>query len=201
MPSANIVRRLIAFLKKPEPYEGEDRGGVQRSGDDYEAQTVRDGLAEAEHDVDSSLPYQPPAAWSFGGGTRPTPGYGSRLDALLMRAIQQFHAEQGYIIRREADGRMRYCTGRDLNGQYVPHTHVAADRRAVLQAVSSQESQLFVRTLDDNTPLAILCGPLWAGDDVIGVLYLNNPARSRLYRGVFEVFCDQAGRMLHEGVA
>ncbi len=200
MASANIVRRLIAFLKKPEAYEGEDRINAQRSVDDYEAQPVRDDLAEAEHVADSSLPYQPPAAPSFSGSS-PTPGYGSRLDALLMRAIQQFHAEQGYVIRREADGRMRYCTGRDLNGEYVPHTLVAADRRAVLQAVNSQESQLFVRTLEDNTPLAILCGPLRAGDEVIGVLYLNNPARSRLYRGVFEVFCDQAGRMLHDGVA
>ncbi len=200
MASASIVRRLIAFLKKPEACEGEDRAAAPHGGEAYEAQEAHQDRVGEPID-EPSIPYPPFSQTSPGGGLSRAASYGSRLDALVMRAIQQFHAEHGYVIRHENDGRMRYCTGRDMQGQYVPHTLVAADRRAVSQAVKSGESQLFVHTLDDNTPSAILCGPLWADDEVIGVLYLDNPARSRLYRGVFDVFCDQAARMLEQGVA
>jgi hypothetical protein len=48
--------------------------------------------------------------------------------------------------------------------------------------------------------MAVLCGPLRVNDQVVGVFYLDNPARSRLHRGVFDVFCDQVARMLSEGV-
>ncbi|WP_119067747.1 GAF domain-containing protein [Aggregatilinea lenta] len=202
MASASIVRRLIAFLKKPDAAEGEDRAAVPQAGDAFEAQEAQQTWAgEPVTEATAPYAYSPPVPAPSSGGQSRIASYGSRLDALVMRAIQQFHAEHAYVIRHEDDGRMRYCTGRDMQGHYVPHTLVAADRRAVSLAVKSGESQLFVRTLDDNTPLSILCGPLWSDDEVIGVLYLNNPARSRLYRGVFDVFCDQAARMLVEGVA
>lgn len=200
MASASIVRRLIAFLKKTEACEGEDRAAARSGRETFEAQEAHQDRAGAPI-AEAPTSYPPPAQPPSNGGLGRTASYGSRLDALVMRAIQQFHAEHGYVIRHETDGRMRYCTGRDMQGRYVPHTLAVADRRAVSQAVKSGESQLFVRTLDDNTPTAILCGPLWADDEVIGVLYLNNPARSRLYRGVFDVFCDQAARMLEQGVA
>ena len=44
-------------------------------------------------------------------------------------------------------------------------------------------------------------GPLWVDGRVVGVLYLDGPVRSRLHRGIFDLFCDQAARMLAEGVA
>jgi hypothetical protein len=137
----------------------------------------------------------------MGTGNRHSAHHASRLDALVMRAVQQFNAQQGYVIRYESDGRMRYCTGRDFQGRYIPYTEADPDRRAVFLALDSGESQLFVHTQSDNIPIAVLCGPLHANSSVIGVLYLDNPARSRLHRGVFDVFCDQAARMLNEGVA
>jgi len=130
-----------------------------------------------------------------------SPTHGSRLDALLVRALQQFHAQQGYVIRSEQDGRMQYCTGRDAQGRYIYPAEADPDRRAIFLALDSGESQLFVHTADDNTPIAVLCGPLYAGEEIIGVLYLDNPARSRLHRGIFDVFCDQASRMLAEGIS
>jgi hypothetical protein len=199
MANASIVRRLIAFLKKPDACEGEDRAAASYASDEFEAQEVHQGWA-GEPGVEDPTPYSTSTPTSSGGLSRAA-SYGSRLDALVMRAIQQFHAEHGYVIRHEDDGRMRYCTGRDMQGHYVPHTMAAADRRAVFQAVRSGESQLYVQNQDTTSTMAILCGPLWVNNVIVGVLYLNNPARSRLYRGVFDVFCDQAARMLEEGVA
>jgi hypothetical protein len=119
-----------------------------------------------------------------------------------MRAVEQFKAQSGYVIRCEGEGRMRYCTGRDIQGNFIDHTQVDIDRRALFLALDSGESQLFVHTVEENNnPAAVLCGPLLIGDEVVGVLYLDNPARSRLHRGVFDVFCDQAARMLNDGIA
>ncbi len=136
----------------------------------------------------------------LGGSNGHSPSQASRLDALVMRALQQFNAQLGFVIRYDIDGRMRYLTGRDSHGRYVAHTEVHPDRRALFLALDSGESQLFVHH-EGTLLLAVLCGPLVIENEVIGVLYLDNPSRSRLHRGVFDLFCDQAARMLSEGVA
>jgi hypothetical protein len=199
-----LVQRLITFLKKSDALEYDRRTQRRNVYDDYEAPAPQTPPR-------SEVAVQPiiPGYHSFPAPDAPTPsenrqlpshaGQASRLDAVVMRAVQQFNAQVGYVIRYK-EGHMRYCTGRDVRGHYVPHTAVDPDRRAVFLALDSGESQLFVHTLEDNTPVAILCGPLRVKDKVIGVLYLDNPARSRLHRGIFDVFCDQAARMLSENV-
>jgi hypothetical protein len=193
MSQKNLVQRMIAFLKKPDSLEYE-RQSVRNEYDDFEPRVDKSRSAEG---YDQATIARSPMA----GGSAHSPTHASRLDAVVMRAIQQFNAQQGFVMRYEPTGRMQYCTGRDMQGRYVSHQEVDPDRRAVFMAVDSGESQLFVQNDDRSAPNAILCGPLWANNEVIGVLYLDNPTRSRLYRGVFDIFCDQVGRMLNEGMA
>ncbi|HEX3050873.1 MAG TPA: GAF domain-containing protein [Aggregatilineaceae bacterium] len=188
-----LVQRLISFLKRPEI---EQAGPVHNTYDDYAPREATAATAPPIEAVADTMGY----ATEMGSADR-SPTHGSRLDALLVRALQQFNAQVGYVIRSEQDGRMQYCTGRDAQGRYIYPTEADPDRRAIFLALDSGESQLFVHTTDDNTPIAVLCGPLYADEQIIGVLYLDNPARSRLHRGVFDVFCDQASRMLAEGIS
>jgi len=189
----SLVQRLISFLKKPNALEYTEREPVRNPYDDYAPKDYEEA-EEPEPPVE-----QAPEEMPFMSAGVHAPHRASRLDALMMRAVDQFRAHTAFVIRYDADGRMHYCTGRDQHGEYVSHTDANADRRAIFFALDSGESQLFVSGSSDM-PTAVLCGPLWVGDEVVGVLYLDSPARSHLRRGVFDVFCDQAARMLADGV-
>lgn len=190
-----LVQRLIAFLKKPGALDYNQRGSTRNAYDDYENPVAGVATVRApEPAVDETGPYEA----FFDSGTH-LPEHGSRLDALVMRALKQFNAQLGFVIRYDQDGRMRYLTGRNMSGRYVDHTEVNPDRRALVLTLDSGESQLFVHT-QGNIPCMVLCGPLWIDNQVIGVFYLDNPARSRLHRGVFDLFCEQVSRMLSDGV-
>jgi hypothetical protein len=190
MARDNLVQRLITFLKKPDALEYDSQR--HNAYDDYETPVV------ASESVESNSRTGPDTAHLSAGEHKQ--GFGSVLDTLVIRAVEQFKAQSGYVIRCESEGRMRYCTGRDIEGNFIDHSQVDLDRRALFLALDSGESQLFVHTTDGNNPAAILCGPLWIENEVVGVLYLDNPARSRLHRGVFDVFCDQVAHMLQEGI-
>ncbi len=202
MARDNIVQRLIAFLKKPDAMVYDQEAPVHNSYDDFDPQAKHDESSEQQPAPElAPLAAEETEDMRIISGTSHLPIEASRLDALVMRAVQQFKAQLGFVVRYENDGGMRYCTGRDIQGRYVPHNSVDPDRRALFLALDSGEAQLFVHTMEDNTPVAVLCGPLWSGDRVVGLLYLDNPARSRLHRGIFDVFCDQAARMLGEGIS
>lgn len=189
MSQKNLVQRLISHLKKADSFDYDRRSG-RNQYDDYEPRV--ESYDAAGYD-------EPALHRSQTMSYHHSPTCASRIDAVVMRAIQQFNAQQGFVMRYEPTGRMHYCTGRDMQGRYISYNEVDPDRRAVFMTVDTGESQLFVQNEPNNGPNSILCGPLWCNDEVIGVLYLDNPTRSRLYRGVFEIFCDQVGRMLNEG--
>lgn len=194
---SSLVQRLIAFLKKPNALDYDEREPVHNNYDDYDPQPEYDTEEPAPAPTDDAPPRElsiDPLHESHDH----RPGQASRLDAMLMRAAQQFGAHMAFILRYDPHAeRMHYCTGRNMQGQFISHIEADPDRRAVFLVLDSGESQLFVHT-NDNGPVAILCGPLRVNDEVVGVLYLDNPARNRLHRGVFEVFLDQAARMIAE---
>ena len=196
MSRASLVRRLIAFLKGPEADDDARRESVQAvSAYDeqvprYPAPGERDRSPEAEADAEM-LPEHP-----FVGDEESTPYYASRVDALLLRAVQQFNARAGYVLRCEGGHRLRYCTGRDAAGCYISHDEIDADRRVISLVLESGEAQVFVHRGRDNVARTVLCGPLWDQDMIVGLLYLESPARSRLHRAVFDVFCSQTARLL-----
>lgn len=199
MAKDNLVQRLIAFLKRPDALDYTRREPVRNPYDDYEPREIHQDADERQtadrtHYTSKSTDDAPIAY-----GRNRAPVYASRLDALVMRALKQFNAQVGFVIRYDEQGRMRYLTGRDLQGRYVSPEDVNPDRRAVFLTLDSGQSQLFVQPVG-NSAMAVLCGPLRVNDQVVGVFYLDNPARSRLHRGVFDVFCDQVARMLSEGV-
>jgi hypothetical protein len=197
MSQKTLVRRLIDFLKKPEAVDRSQREPVYNAYDDYEPHANHAAAAPTpgetpvpEHEHERSEPLM------ASRGER-SPGQASRLDALIMRAIQQFGGQFSFVIRYDERGRMRYVTGRDMQGRYVDHTAINPDRHALLSTLDSGQSQLFTQTAG-RAAIAVLCGPLWIDDEVVGLLYIDSPARSRLHRGVFDVFCEQAARMLLE---
>lgn len=196
MSRATLVRRLIAFLKRSGAEEEARRESVPALSvyDEvtacYPAAGERERSPEAEADAETQ-PEHP-----FVGDDESTPYYASRLDALLLRAVQQFNARAGYVLRCEDSNRLRYCTGRTTSGRYVAHHEIDADRRAIALALESGEAQVFVHHGRDNVARMVLCGPLWEGEMLVGLLYLESPSRSRLHRAVFDIFCRQAARLL-----
>jgi hypothetical protein len=206
MSRENLVHRLIAFLKRPDALDHHNREPVRNAYDDYarrEATAPRPPREPVQHAVETA-PHPPEEALVdeplVRGGSR-SPGHASRLDALVMRAAQQFNARLGFVVRTDRDGRMRYCTGRTVHGRYIAHTDVEPNRRAIWMAWDSGESQLVMVQPGNRPGSAVLCGPLWDDGQIIGVLYLDGPARNHLHRGIFDVFCDQAARLLRDGAA
>jgi hypothetical protein len=194
---AGLVQRLIAFLKRPDTLESEPRPAPARPHyDDFQAR------ADANVAVQERPAAQP--EWSGGDmlldGRHPAPGQASTMDALVMRALKQFNAQVGFVLRYDNEGRMRYLTGRNMDGQYIPHTAVRPDRRAIFLTLDSGEAQLFADA-HNQAQGVVLCGPLRAQNRVVGLLYLDNPSRSRLHRGVFDVYCQQASRVLNESIS
>lgn len=206
----NLVRRLIAFLKKPDALDYAEP--VHNSYDDFEPRDDRavrelaqpSPAAIAPEPIQSEAvvpdpdpPPRPPVHVLY--GRKRSVNHASRLDTLVMRSVIHFHAHAAYLIRTVTDEELRYCTGRNLNGDYIEHSTVCFDQRILNLTLDSGEAQLY-QTYQDSMPLSVLCGPIWSENDhVIGVLYLENPARKQLHRGVFDVFCDQAARLLAQG--
>lgn len=200
---ASLVRRIIAFLKNPGTVEPDRRDTVSNPYDDFHAPTAHANGTHA-NDQRDGLDRGVPRAVTGPLFENPVPAHNhhraSRLDAVIMRALQQFHAHNGFVLRYDQGGQIHYCTGRDLSGRYISHTAARADRRAVFATLDSGEAQLFVQN-DQNGPVTVLCGPLRDGSAIIGVLYLYSPVRSRVHRGIFDIFCNQVARLLNEGVA
>jgi len=205
MSRETLVRRLIEFLRRPETERSERRESVQPARA-YTAALERtptagerDRSPEAEADAEV-LPEHP---FAEDDPLNPDSAryYASRLDALLLRAVRQFNARSGYVLRCEDGIHLRYCTGRDTYGQYVAHDEIDPDRRAVAVTLESGEAQVFVHRGRDNVTRSVLCGPLWHGERLVGLLYLESPARNRLHRAVFDIFCSQVARTLDGSVA
>ena len=197
MSRAALVKRLIAFLKGPDAGADDVRRESVQAASVYDEQPSRypaagerDRSPEAEADAEL-MPEHP-----FVGDEESTPYYASRVDALLLRAVQQFNARAGFVLRCEDGHQLRYCTGRDAAGSYISHDELNADRRVISLALESGEAQVFVHRGRDNVARTVLCGPLWEQEMIVGLLYLESPARSRLHRAVFDVFCSQTARLL-----
>lgn len=197
MSRAALVKRLIAFLKGPDAGADDVRRESVQAASVYDEQPSRypaagerDRSPEAEADAEL-MPEHP-----FVGDEESTPYYASRVDALLLRAVQQFNARAGFVLRCEDGHQLRYCTGRDAVGSYISHDELNADRRVISLTLESGEAQVFVHRGRDNVARTVLCGPLWEQEMIVGLLYLESPARSRLHRAVFDVFCSQTARLL-----
>lgn len=228
MVQRSIVQRLIAFLRRPDALDYERRSSTRPSYDDYlphetdnpstvpeqaeflataERSSLPDRAAREQREQVVTPPAPPahdsaatPAGIPPAAGEHRWPGYASQLDALVVRALYQFGARLGFVIRYDEMGRMCYVTGRDSGGRYVDHTAINPDRRALTHTLRTGESNLFVQR-QENSADAVLCGPLRVNGEVVGVLYLDGPARGRLFRGIFDIYCDQMARLLADGAA
>jgi len=188
---AGLVRRLIAFFKRPET--AADGREFHRASDAPAPLPPGESRADAAARR-AALPAPPP----FAPDERPrVHGEASRLDAQLMRCVHQFDAHRGFVIRYDEAGRMRYLTGRDARGRFVGPAEINPDRAALQRTLCQGAPVLLV---SEERRAAALCGPLRVGDDVVGALYLDGPSRYQLHRTVFEILCGQVARTVGEGV-
>src|SRR3990172_1082067 len=104
MPRDNLVQRLIAFLKRPDALEYDRQTPVRNRYDDYETQEYHPEPEPTTRVAPINYAAEPPPSYmtasqarednSMVSGNRRSPHHASRLDALVMRAVQQFNAQQ-----------------------------------------------------------------------------------------------------------
>ena len=203
MSRENLVHRLIAFFKRPDALDHRSREPVRNAYDDYaprETPPARPLHEPAQHAVEAAprLPEEHRVDEPLVRGVGRSPGYASRLDALVMRPLSSStRAWDSWCTDR--NGRMRYCTGRTMRGATSP-TPTSSRTAAPWLAWDSGESRLSSCRRATAQPRPCCAGAV-GRQRIIGMLYLDSPARNHLHRGIFDVFCDQAARLLRDGAA
>jgi sigma-B regulation protein RsbU (phosphoserine phosphatase) len=114
------------------------------------------------------------------------------LDRVIDEVITAVHAERGFVMLRENDGRLTFRTARGLDQSTIDAPRfqvsrsvvesVAADGQPVLTNDAMSDSRFSGRESVMMLGLrSILCAPLRVQDKIIGAIYVDN----RLQAGVF----------------
>lgn len=114
------------------------------------------------------------------------------LERVMDEVIAALHAERGFVMLLETDGRFNFTTARGMDQHTIEAPHFEVSRSVV---VNVAESGLPVHTSDAMTDerfsgrasvqilglRSILCAPLKVKHNIIGVIYVDN----RLQAGIF----------------
>jgi len=114
------------------------------------------------------------------------------LDRIIDEVITAVHAERGFVMLRENDGRLTFRTARGLDQSTIDAPRfqvsrsvvesVAADGQPVLTNDAMRDSRFSGRESVMMLGLrSILCAPLRVQDKIIGAIYVDN----RLQAGIF----------------
>jgi sigma-B regulation protein RsbU (phosphoserine phosphatase) len=114
------------------------------------------------------------------------------LDRVIDEVITAVHAERGFVMLRENDGRLTFRTARGLDQSTIDTPRfqvsrsvvesVAADGQPVLTNDAMSDSRFSGRESVMMLGLrSILCAPLRVQDKIIGAIYVDN----RLQAGIF----------------
>ncbi len=114
------------------------------------------------------------------------------LERVMDEVIVALHAEHGFVMLRETDGRFTFTTARGLEQHTIEMPHFEVSRSVVERVVESGLPLLTSDALADERfsgrdsvrklgLRSILCAPLKVKDRLIGVIYVEN----RLQAGIF----------------
>ena len=185
MSRENLVHRLIAFFKRPDALDHRSREPVRNAYDDY---APRETPPRVRFMSQPSMRSNAPFPKNTGSMSRLCTAWAvalcsSRLDALVMRAAQQFNARLG-LWCTDRNGRMRYCRAHHAGApspwrRAEPPRHLAGVDSGGRSLSSCRRATVSraVRVLDDGRSSA---------------LYPRQPGAQSPAPRYFDVFCDQA---------
>lgn len=129
------------------------------------------------------------------------------LEEVMDRLIALMGAERGFLMLRESNGDLAVRIARGIDREDLNKEAFAVSNTIVGRVVETGEAILTTNAQDDPRfgqqvsvaayhLLSILCAPLKIKDDLIGVIYVDNRARSGIFRnddlGLISAFANQA---------
>jgi sigma-B regulation protein RsbU (phosphoserine phosphatase) len=114
------------------------------------------------------------------------------LDRVMDEVITAVHAERGFVMLREADGRLTFRTARGMDQNTIEEPRFQVSRSVVESVARDGEPILTNDAMNDSRfsgresvmilgLRSILCAPLKVKDKIIGAIYVDN----RLQAGIF----------------
>jgi putative nucleotidyltransferase with HDIG domain len=129
------------------------------------------------------------------------------LEEVMDTLIELMRAERGFLMLRESNGELSVRLARGIAHINLEEESFKVSRTIVMKVANSGEPVLTTNAQDDPRFEAqmsvaafqlrsILCAPLKIKDQLIGVIYVDNRARSGIFQendlGMLKAFADQA---------
>ncbi|MFN8413668.1 MAG: HD domain-containing phosphohydrolase [Anaerolineales bacterium] len=129
------------------------------------------------------------------------------LSEVMDRLIALMHAERGFLMLREPDGKLAVQVARGIDQKDVTEDKFAISNTVVQRVAATGEVILTTNAQDDPRfgqqfsvaayhLLSILCAPLKIKDELIGVIYVDNRVHSGLFQQsdfeLISAFANQA---------
>jgi putative nucleotidyltransferase with HDIG domain len=129
------------------------------------------------------------------------------LEEVMDRLIGLMHAERGFLMSRQSDGKLKFEIARGLSQVNLEEDEFkvsmtvvqrVAETGDVILTTNAQEDPRFANQMSvmGYKLRSILCVPLKIKDKLIGVIYVDNKARIGTFRqddlGLISAFADQA---------
>ena len=129
------------------------------------------------------------------------------LEEVMDSLIELMHAERGFLMLRESNGELRERIARRIDHSNLDKESIKVSHTIVEKVASTGEAILTTNAQEDPRfenqmsvaayqLRSILCAPLKIKDRLIGVIYVDNRARSGIFQerelGLITAFADQA---------
>ncbi|MEW6286741.1 MAG: HD domain-containing phosphohydrolase [Chloroflexota bacterium] len=129
------------------------------------------------------------------------------LEEVMDRLIELMHAERGFLMLKRPDGRLEFEIARGIDHVNLEEEAFKVSRTIVERVAATGETILTTNAQEDprfENQLSvaafrlrsILCAPLKIKDKLIGVIYVDNRARSGIFQvqdqNLITAFADQA---------
>ena len=129
------------------------------------------------------------------------------LEHVIDAAISVIQAERGFLMLMNSEGGLEFTIARDSNKNSLTDREFQLSNTFLQQAVNEKRIAYIEDALTDRNYLptqsvqslklrSILCCPMLAKGDIIGVIYADSPkpliGRSKVKSQLFQIFADQA---------
>jgi len=129
------------------------------------------------------------------------------LEEVMDKLIELMHAERGFLMSKQSDGELKFEIARGLSRVNLEEdefkvsmtiVHKVAETGEVILTTNAQEDPRFenLMSIAAYKLRSILCVPLKIKNDLTGVIYVDNKARSGMFRdedrALLSAFADQA---------
>jgi len=190
--------------------------GVARMGGAEAAVVIRDvsrvtqslvGLEQSVLDYLKSRQSQLGALMGIGSVINSSLGRRRVLEEVMDKLIELMHAERGFLMSKQSTGELKFEIARGLSHVNLDEDEFKVSNTIVRRVAESGDIVLTTNAQEDprfenEMSIAafklrsILCVPLKIKDELTGVIYVDNKARSGMFReedkALLSAFADQA---------